>query len=159
KYAYPGADGLRQLRLCWQQRGRDESSDWERHRQADLPAAEEPRAVFIPLNDTITDFRIYPDYKTADQKPCVFRLEQIGLLVGPDDYAHFAQEYEDWQYRDMVRRVCRDVSAAVPAGATVLVFSHGDDDLLRLPGRTGWHFPQTAGGVYDKSKPADSARA
>jgi hypothetical protein len=40
----------------------------------------------------------------------------------------------------LARQVRAAVAAAVPAGATALVVSDGD--LLALPGRTGWHFPQ-----------------
>jgi predicted O-methyltransferase YrrM len=39
------------------------------------------------------------------------------------------------------------------------VVSRGDDDLLKLDGRQGWHFPQTVGGVYAGHYPGDSAEA
>jgi spore maturation protein CgeB len=54
--------------------------------------------------------------------------------------------------KDVVRR-------AVPEDRTVLVVSKGDDDLLKLDGRSGWHFPQAAGGVYAGHHPGDSAQA
>jgi len=47
----------------------------------------------------------------------------------------------------------------VPEGATVLVASHGDDGLLSLGGRHGWHFPHTDGGAYAGSHPADTEEA
>jgi spore maturation protein CgeB len=47
----------------------------------------------------------------------------------------------------------------LPAGASVLVISKGDNDLLELEGRCGWHFPQTAAGVYAGHHPADDAEA
>ena len=50
-------------------------------------------------------------------------------------------------------------SATLPAGATVLVVSKGDDDLLALDGLRAWHFPQTEDGVFAGHYPADSAGA
>ena len=54
--------------------------------------------------------------------------------------------------RDVVDRV-------VPGGATVLVVSRGDDTLLDLDGRRGWHFPRDATGVYAGHYPGDSRGA
>ncbi len=51
------------------------------------------------------------------------------------------------------------VKAAVPAGATVLVISHGDDGLLELNGRRALHFPQAQGGAWAGHHPADSDEA
>ena len=42
----------------------------------------------------------------------------------------------------------------MPADATVLVASKGDAELLKLDGRTAWHFPQTLEGVYAGAHPA-----
>ena len=68
------------------------------------------------------------------------------------------QDKQAW-YRRIVRDTRRAVRAAVPAGATVVVVTKGDDALLHLEGRTGWHFPQTVGGAYAGHNPADSAAA
>jgi glycosyltransferase involved in cell wall biosynthesis len=62
-------------------------------------------------------------------------------------------------YKQLVARVRDVVRSHLPAGATVLVVSRGDDELLRLDGRTGWHFPQDEGGGYAGYYPADSAAA
>lgn len=51
------------------------------------------------------------------------------------------------------------VLTVVPPGSRVLVVSRGDAELLRLDGRTGWHFPQTKEGTYAGAHPADSATA
>jgi len=51
------------------------------------------------------------------------------------------------------------VGAALPAGATVLVVSRGDEELLALDGRVGWHFPQAEDGRYAGYHPEDSAEA
>jgi hypothetical protein len=69
-----------------------------------------------------------------------------------------AHDKQAW-YRRLVRDTRRAVRGAVPAGATVLVVSKGDDALLHVEGRTAWHFPQTAGGTYAGHNLADSAAA
>jgi hypothetical protein len=66
---------------------------------------------------------------------------------------------ESETYADLVIRIRALVRSVVPAGATVLVASKGDDELLLLEGRIGWHFPQVDGGVYSGHHPADSAEA
>ena len=48
------------------------------------------------------------------------------------------------------------VGEAVPPGATVLVVSRGDDELVSFEGRVGWHFPQAEDGVYAGHHPEDS---
>jgi GT2 family glycosyltransferase len=53
----------------------------------------------------------------------------------------------------------RAVAGHVPAGATVAVVSKGDEELVRLEGRTGWHFPRAEDGVYAGHYPADGAAA
>jgi SAM-dependent methyltransferase len=55
-----------------------------------------------------------------------------------------------------IRRVIRRV---VPADATVLVVSRGDENLVKLRGLQVWHFPQAEDGVYAGHHPADSAEA
>jgi hypothetical protein len=47
----------------------------------------------------------------------------------------------------------------VPPSETVLVVSKGDDALLRLGSRSGWHFPRLADGRYAGYYPADSQDA
>jgi glycosyltransferase involved in cell wall biosynthesis len=58
------------------------------------------------------------------------------------------------------RRVTHGVQAfveeALPAGATVLVVSRGDEELVALEGRVGWHFPQAEDGRYAGYHPEDS---
>ena len=51
------------------------------------------------------------------------------------------------------------VTAVVPPSKTVLVVSKGDENLLRLGSRTGWHFPRTDDGRYAGHYPADSEEA
>ena len=47
----------------------------------------------------------------------------------------------------------------VPAGATVLIVSRGDEQLLRVDGRQMWHFPRDDDGGYAGHHPADSREA
>jgi GT2 family glycosyltransferase len=60
----------------------------------------------------------------------------------------------DPDYQDLVSRIRLDVEAAVPADASVLVVSRGDDELLKLGGRSAGHFPQVNGGTYAGHSPA-----
>jgi FkbM family methyltransferase len=66
---------------------------------------------------------------------------------------------ENGGYRQLVARIREAVRTALPADATVLVVSKGDEDLLELAGRKGWHFPQDKGGAYAGHNPADGAAA
>jgi len=62
-------------------------------------------------------------------------------------------------YPRLVARIQSLVVDHIPADATVMVVSKGDDELLRLRGRTARHFPETEGGVYIGHHPADSRTA
>ena len=62
-------------------------------------------------------------------------------------------------YRNMATRLRALVDAHVPAAATVLVVSKGDDALLDLGSRRGWHLPQSESGAYAGHYPEDSSEA
>ncbi len=62
-------------------------------------------------------------------------------------------------YRALVGRVRTMLTRELPDAATVLVVSNGDDELLHLNGRTGWHFPQMPDGTYAGYHPGDSKEA
>jgi hypothetical protein len=62
-------------------------------------------------------------------------------------------------YSALVSRIREVVCAEVPAEATVLVVSRGDDELLNLYGRRAWHFPRHDDGRYAGHHPSDSAAA
>ena len=51
-------------------------------------------------------------------------------------------------YGGLVDRVNAMVTAIVPSSETVLVVSKGDESLLRLGSRRGWHFPRSPDGRY-----------
>lgn len=69
------------------------------------------------------------------------------------------QHRPNQQYAELVQRIRGVVADVVPHGATVLMVSKGDDMLLQLDGRYGWHFPQQGDGRYSGHHPADSAEA
>ena len=58
--------------------------------------------------------------------------------------------------RDRIRAVS---SAQLPAGSTIAVISKGDDELLKLNGHQGWHFPRAENGRYANQYPADGPEA
>ncbi len=59
-------------------------------------------------------------------------------------------------YFGLVDEVTSMVTAVVPPSKTVLMVSKGDENLLRLGSRTGWHFPRADDGRYAGHYPADS---
>jgi hypothetical protein len=63
------------------------------------------------------------------------------------------------QYKRLVERIRDVVRALVPARTAVAVISKGDDALLELDGRKGWHFPSTPEGEYAGYHPANSRDA
>lgn len=63
------------------------------------------------------------------------------------------------RYQELRAAVFRSIEAGVPAGATVLVASRGDEELVRLRDRRGWHFPREDDGAYSGRHPADSEEA
>ena len=83
------------------------------------------------------------------------RAPDGGGRSAPEDAPPLSSVAEDAQ-AGPIRRL---VAAVVPAGYTVAVISRGDDALVRLPGRYGWHFPRTARGQYTGHHPADNAEA
>lgn len=61
-------------------------------------------------------------------------------------------------YGDLVARIHHVLRQVLPAGASVLVVSKGDQALL-VPGMAAAHFPQGPNGAYAGYYPADSAAA
>jgi glycosyltransferase involved in cell wall biosynthesis len=62
-------------------------------------------------------------------------------------------------YDAMVDRVRAIACSTLPPSCIVAVVSRGDERLTALEGRRGWHFPQTADGVFSGSYPADGRQA
>jgi GT2 family glycosyltransferase len=106
-----------------------------------------------------------------------FGETSFGKLVASGEYARvleanqarFAEKWrEPWRpyarrqserYRDLAERVREAVAATVPADASVLVVSRGDDELLRIDGCHTAHFPCGDDGTYAGHHPADSEEA
>jgi len=86
-------------------------------------------------------------------------LAAVGRIMAGRQGAPGSSALTGPAYRSLVARVRAVVEGATPAGSTVAVVSRGDDDLLDLPGRTGWHFPADDAGVWAGHHPADSAEA
>jgi GT2 family glycosyltransferase len=63
------------------------------------------------------------------------------------------------EYASLTARVRRVVAAIVPQGAIVLTVSKGDEALVDIPGRRGWHFPRAEDGRYGGYYPADDDAA
>jgi GT2 family glycosyltransferase len=106
-----------------------------------------------------------------------FGETSFGKLVASGEYgrvldanrARFERKWgEPWRpydrrrsdgYRELTERLLRAVMTAVPAGATVLVVSRGDDELVKIDRRRAWHFPRDEAGKYAGYHPGDSREA
>jgi glycosyltransferase involved in cell wall biosynthesis len=58
------------------------------------------------------------------------------------------------KYQQVVRRTRAAVERLLPEDSTVVVVSKGDDELVSLGSRHGWHFPQMRNRVYAGHYPA-----
>jgi len=94
-----------------------------------------------------------------DLEESLYRLQarQPAAAAATDAEADDVEERR--RYGQLVGRIRGIVRDRLPADAAVLVVSRGDDELLRLFGRRGGHFPQAASGVYAGHHPADAAAA
>jgi GT2 family glycosyltransferase len=106
-----------------------------------------------------------------------FGEASFGKLVAGGEYARilranqqrYAEKWgHEWEpygrrrnprYEREAEHLREAVKAAVPAGATVLVITRGDETLLELNGRRALHFPQDDNGGWAGHHPADSDEA
>jgi GT2 family glycosyltransferase len=65
----------------------------------------------------------------------------------------------DLAYRRRVARIRRTIVTLTAPGAVVAVVSRGDDELVDIDDRTGWHFPEDDDGRWAGHHPADSDAA
>lgn len=81
--------------------------------------------------------------------------------VSPSDWAidRLWDSLDKMGYERLVERIRGICDERLPCGSRVLVVSKGDDELLQLSEREGWHFPQTDDGVYAGYNPSDSREA
>ena len=66
---------------------------------------------------------------------------------------------DDLSSAEEAGRVRELVELHVPDGSTVLVASRGDEEMVKLGDRDGWHFPRDESGVWPGYYPADGAEA
>jgi SAM-dependent methyltransferase len=85
----------------------------------------------------------------------VYRQDDTGVIFALRDQAAPEQQ----PYQQLIHALREVVGSSVPPEAVVLVISKGDEELLKMEERTGWHFPQDERGVYAGHNPADSAAA
>src|SRR5262249_54757021 len=106
-----------------------------------------------------------------------FGQASIGTLAAKGEYGKLFHENrrrweEKWNtswwpyqyrpkphYEDLVERIRQAAYSHVPAGASVIVISKGDEELVQFDNRDAWHFPQDAEGDYAGYNPGDSAEA
>ena len=95
-----------------------------------------------------------------DLEESLYRLQaRQPAHAGAADTVDADDVEERRRYGELVGRIRGIVRDRLPADAAVLVVSRGDDELLRLFGRRGGHFPQAPSGVYAGHHPADAAAA
>lgn len=107
------------------------------------------------LRTAVAEIREQLCRQSEDFQSAVYDLQAAHAAAGEDP----AVRAQRTGYRQLVRRVRDAVRAHVPSDGTVIVVSRGDDDLLKLYGRRGWHFPQHETGVYAGHYPANATAA
>jgi GT2 family glycosyltransferase len=100
---------------------------------------------------------------SGDRQEFLARVSKIedeirGLQMGKEGDAHLTPG-SSLGYRFQVESVLSAIHRVAPAGSLVLVVSRGDRELIRLDGRTGWHFPRAENGCYRGDHPANSDEA
>jgi hypothetical protein len=125
-----------QLRLFWKRPDQPDFPE-EQGRALDLKRGAGEQTLTFPVAETIEQIRVHPDTRAG---ACT--LHAIVL------HSPFTFVNEKGEYPALIEKVRETARLLLPQGATVLVVSHGDDDLLQLPGRKGQHFPQNASGSY-----------
>jgi len=122
--------------------------------QADAPptAAPAPQATAAPAHD-----ELLREAQAIEQQ--IGALQERLVAAFPGAPLAQAGASPALAYRRLVGRLRRVVHETVPAGATVMVVSRGDDELVDLGDRAAWHFPQSEHGAYRGAHPRDSAEA
>jgi len=91
------------------------------------------------------------------------RLATFERLAVPEKFLEAGQasaaRLEIASYRELVREIQTAAVASTTAGTTIAVISRGDQELLRIEGRTGWHFPRGEDGTYSGYHPPHSESA
>lgn len=92
--------------------------------------------------------------------------QRLQIIANRQQYSELRQALARGQfvsrqrnYQQLIEQIQKVVQTALPDDALVLVVSKGDEELLNLGDRRGWHFPQDDEGAYAGYYPADSAAA
>lgn len=152
-YSYEKAAGPGQFQLFWRKSGQEDFEGDKRNASVVLDSSPGEKTVTIAVNDTLDQFRIDPD-----DKPCVFKIAEIRLLVPTADHARLLEQYRDVPYRITLTQLREAVRQKVPEGATVLVVTRGNDELLQFERRQGWHFLRDKQGGH-AGNPSDGKQA
>lgn len=101
--------------------------------------------------------------KNAESQQRIAQVEKLQAAKLRESERHFQElltkKDAESARKATIARLRQVVRTALPVDARVLVISNGDDELIRLEGRHGMHFPQTRGGVYAGYHPKDAAEA
>lgn len=100
-----------------------------------------------------------PDVTAGPSRPAAEHAELLAALREAEAAAGRLSDGERLGYSNLVERIREEAVGAVPEGATILVISRGDRELLRLDGRRARHFPQAPGGGYLGHHPSDGEEA
>jgi len=134
-------------------------------RREELQAHLEQNADVIAYSDTFA--KCFE--KTTDLQYGEIDIEEMANFLdsidGTEEAALFRPFIErKWiqpksRYLELVENIRRIIESKLPANATAIIASKGDEDLLSITGRVGWHFPQEKSGQYSGYHPKDSATA
>ena len=98
-----------------------------------------------------------PLLRSSGRRVAALQREAVRLRAELADRGVEVEESPD--YETFVAAVQERVERSVPDGASVLVLSRGDSELLRLDGREARHFPGDEDGRYLGHHPSDDAEA
>jgi hypothetical protein len=120
-----------------------------------LAVAHEPSAQAgqVPSGPTASPASTEPAQVAAIQQAC----ERLTTRTG--EVQALIRRVERLRYERMIRRIRQVVDRHASKRATMAVISRGDEQLVTMPVRRAWHFPQTPTGVYAGHHPADSQAA
>ena len=87
--------------------------------------------------------------------------QRLTLIMHRDRFPVFRKTIRSFfaAYQQTGRKVREIIAASLPGDATVIVVSKGDEKLVDLDERHGWHFPQNDDGVFAGYYPVDSRAA
>ncbi|HEX6457220.1 MAG TPA: glycosyltransferase family 2 protein [Solirubrobacterales bacterium] len=131
--------------------------------EVEYPAAHPLRISVSPLLATIErddrhEQEMEPQLRAQCRRAADLQRELARLTAELADRG-VEVELPRLSYEDDVAAVRAQVERSVPAGATVLVLSRGDSELLRLDGPRARHFPRGADGRCLGHHPADDEEA